>query len=136
MKGHILSFVLFNSKALNKLSVDDWQQLESLNFPCSNSRLQYQSQVAHAPGVVEEVAEELPDYLRPFPGPADTDLMEEPLPPLPEEPTSVLGKRRFEDEAFDFERDHVEQDQLLKVLKELGLPEVEEQTTRFKVQAN
>ncbi len=89
--------------------------------------------MTHAPGVVEEVAEELPDYLRPFPGPADADLLEEPVPPPPEATAPVPGKGRLEEEAFAFERDHVEEDQLLKVLTDLGLPEVEEQhDTKFK----
>eukprot|EP00975_Prorocentrum_lima_P056723 11896573-Prorocentrum_lima.AAC.1 len=33
VKGYRLSFVYFNSKASDKLSEDDWQQLEAIGFP-------------------------------------------------------------------------------------------------------
>eukprot|EP00975_Prorocentrum_lima_P068519 12921169-Prorocentrum_lima.AAC.1 len=33
-KGFRLSLVFFNSKSLQKLSLDDWQPLADLQFPC------------------------------------------------------------------------------------------------------
>eukprot|EP00975_Prorocentrum_lima_P010924 2321930-Prorocentrum_lima.AAC.1 len=36
--GFRLSLVYFNSKSLRKLSLDDWQQLEYLQLPCSSTR--------------------------------------------------------------------------------------------------
>eukprot|EP00975_Prorocentrum_lima_P060477 12685158-Prorocentrum_lima.AAC.1 len=52
----MLSFVYFNSKALDKLSVDDWQQLEALGFPCGNLFYNYCTGFTHAPLMAE------PDY--------------------------------------------------------------------------
>eukprot|EP00975_Prorocentrum_lima_P065839 12905799-Prorocentrum_lima.AAC.1 len=37
-KGFRLSLVFFNSKSLQQLSMDDWQHLEDLQFPCSSMR--------------------------------------------------------------------------------------------------
>eukprot|EP00975_Prorocentrum_lima_P044139 9255372-Prorocentrum_lima.AAC.1 len=41
VKGNRLSLVYFNGKNLNRLSVDDWQHLEALGFPCNNLKAKH-----------------------------------------------------------------------------------------------